>query len=157
VKRPDEWFMGEVAALRAEVEQLHEAADETLKEEIQFIARWFAMVETLAQRPNGRWVHSSLSSMRAHVGAFAEGNLLTLSPSLAALLLSRTKMRPPTATHLVTIEKFAQTMSAGSWRDGGFITITSDGRLRDGCHRCHAVIASQTTIRVFVLCRDPGL
>jgi hypothetical protein len=153
----DESFMCEVAALRAEVEQLHEAADESLKEEIQFIERWFAMVETLAQRPNGGWVRCSLSSMRAHVDVIAEGNLLNLSPALASTLLAGTKMRPPTASHLVTIEKFAQTMSAGSWRDGGFITITSDGILLDGCHRCHAVIASQTTIRVFVLCSDPGL
>jgi hypothetical protein len=145
-------FTVDIASLRKTIEHHLETCDESLKQEIAFIVSWFATAENLASRPNGRWVHNSLPSMRAHVDAILAGNLLTLSPSLAVTLLSRTKTRQLTATHVAKIDEFARVMRDGLWRDGGFIHLTDDGALLDGCHRSHAVIRSGSSVRLHVLC-----
>jgi hypothetical protein len=150
----DEWLIGEVRRLRADIGALCEAAEPSLRDEMRTVARWFETVENIARQPTGQWVQNTLPCMHDHVSAIAGRNLIDLTPGLAARwLLVGTK--PPTGSHVVTIEKFAQAMRAGQWRSGGFITVGRYGELRDGCHRCHAVIASGVSIRVHVLCSGP--
>lgn len=46
------------------------------------------------------------------------------------------------------IAAYARTIAAGGWLPGGMISFFADGRLRDGAHRCLAVVRSGVSIVV---------
>lgn len=63
-----------------------------------------------------------------------------------------------TASHTIdpnVVERYAQTMRDGEWRDGSMIILHDDRFLYDGHHRVSAVIASGVTIQVELVWRIP--
>lgn len=73
-----------------------------------------------------------------------------IDPAFAKQLLERnTKNRPVSAG---TVERYASDMKAGRWNNNGQgISLTPEGELLDGQHRCHAVILSQTPTAMLVV------
>lgn len=52
----------------------------------------------------------------------------------------------------VTVDRYARMMRAGRWLPTGeSVKFTADGRLLDGQHRMHAIIASQQTVALLVV------
>lgn len=73
-----------------------------------------------------------------------------IEPSDAAELLATIGCPAPGLDDAATIRRYAAVMRRGDWLDGGLIEIDASGRLVNGFHRCHAVIASGVAIRAVV-------
>lgn len=75
--------------------------------------------------------------------------VVRLTPDLAAAFLrSSAGNRPIRAAR---IRAYADTIARGEWRlNGETIVFDQDGQLRNGHHRCHAVILANTPIDVLV-------
>ena len=76
--------------------------------------------------------------------------IVTLTPTLAKLLLERNKEnRPLSETQL---ERLARDLNSGRWEfNGETIVIAKTGELNNGQHRCHAVISSGRSMRVIMV------
>lgn len=64
----------------------------------------------------------------------------TVTPDTAQSLLDDHRKRRPLDEDLA--RSYARVMRAGEWRGDSELTITMDGRLNDGQHRCRAVVLS---------------
>lgn len=85
--------------------------------------------------------------------------IANLTPALAAHLLAANEQNRPVS--MATVERYASDLQAGNWElNGEPIIVSKDGKLNDGQHRCHAVIASGKSPKmlfVYGISRDSRL
>ncbi len=81
---------------------------------------------------------------------YVRGEVETITPELAADLLSRNMKNRPVSQQRV--RKYMAAMVAGKWLlNGEAIKISIDGRLIDGQHRLKAIIQANRTVRMMVV------
>lgn len=105
--------------------------------------------DRLRQIEHGRlvvWVDQNLA--RAKTEPVAE--LVTLTPALAALLLSRNQKNRPISE--VGLDRLKRDLLEGRWVfNGESIVVADDGGLNDGQHRCRAVVETGISIRMVIV------
>jgi hypothetical protein len=82
---------------------------------------------------------------------------ITITPQLAKTWLARGGTNR--ALRQYHLHKLIRAMESGAWQDlnGETIILDTDGRVLDGQHRLHAVVATNVTIRSFVVANvDPA-
>jgi hypothetical protein len=73
------------------------------------------------------------------------GNRIELTPQLAKELRATV---PNSAVDQDKVRRYAKTIRADHWRDDGRITLSANGTLVNGKHRCHAVLTASQPITV---------
>jgi hypothetical protein len=93
-----------------------------------------------------KWVADKINE--AHNEPITE--LVTLSPALASILLSRNEKNRPVSQ--VGLERIKRDLEQGRWVfNGESLIVSIDGKLNDGQHRCRAVIETGISIRMVIV------
>ncbi|SCB30532.1 hypothetical protein GA0061101_106121 [Rhizobium lusitanum] len=102
--------------------------------------------ENSPDKTAGLWLDERIA--KSKFGVVSE--VIDLTPAMARVMLARNPGNRKLSS--IIVENYARDMANGAWAfNGEPIIISNDGKLNDGQHRCEAVLASNTAIRVVLI------